>query len=75
VGSLTWKAWGLVLIVGGGFALVVFLLLQSWAHYRNDDAALHQQIVPLLNYNLQQGRLVPLPTVPVPPAPEAKEKP
>ena len=79
MGQLTWKAWMLVVGAGTVVALVVFVSLQVYKHLWIDHAAYHQQVIPLLNYNLQQGRLVALPTTPVPapvtPAPSPSPEP
>lgn len=70
---MTWR-WLAPLVGGVLVAVACFLLLQAWSHYLVDDAAFHQQLVPLLNYNLQQGRLLPLPT-PMPPVPVVQPSP
>jgi hypothetical protein len=73
--QLTWLAWTAVVGVGAAVAVAVFLVLQAWSHLLTDDAALHQQLIPLLNYNLQQGRLLPMPGPTPPPAPTPAPEP
>lgn len=48
-------------------AILTFLGLLQWQHWRQDEAAVHA-LIGVINYNLQQGRLVlpPLPTAATP---------
>lgn len=65
---LSWQAWAFVCGVGTVVAVVVFLGLLQVQHWRQDEENLHAAIL-LLNYNMQEGRLLPLPQAAPPPRP------
>lgn len=72
-----WTDWVWMVIGGLVVAVVVFLGLLGWQHYQTDDALLHEVILPVLQYNVQQGRLLPLPApqaAPQAPAPAPAAK-
>lgn len=60
------------LMIGGGTltAVLVFVLILWVQHLRDDEVLLHQVIVPVLQYNVQQGKLLAMPAPQAaPPAP------
>jgi hypothetical protein len=61
---------GLVMVgVGVGAAVLAFFGLLQWQHWRQDEANVHG-LVQIVNYNIQQGKLLPLPDAPAPPGPK-----
>lgn len=74
--KLNWKEWLGVGVVALVVAVVAFLGLLQVQHWRQDEETLHQ-VVQLLNYNVQQGKLVgiPPPQPPATPAPASTSTP
>lgn len=56
--------------IGIGAAVVAFLGLLQWQHWKQDEANVHA-MVQLLNYNVAQGKLVAVPTSEPSAAPQA----
>lgn len=55
-----WSGWLLVLLGSVLAGALGWLLMQAGAHLLQDHAD-HHLVLELLKYNIQQGRLVPLP--------------